>query len=80
MPPVGTWIEMNGSRVLSLVSLVVPLAGTWIEITEDIPDKKDTTSCPSWARGLKYVIFSGINFYKVVPLVGTWKNFPLRSV
>ena len=72
MPLVGTWIEISATPEPGLNVHVVPLVGTWIEINEDSPVIIFELSCPSWARGLKFVNWGDGTGVTVVPLVGTW--------
>ena len=54
------------------VYLVVPLVGTWIEMCHIELKRPTVESCPSWARGLKFVHNASKADANVVPLVGTW--------
>ena len=56
VPLVGTWIEISKIENRVTGSAVVPLVGTWIEIVYIPQITKPYMSCPSWARGLKYLI------------------------
>ena len=71
MPLVGTWIEIGMGESMHTCD-VVPLVGTWIEITCSGCCDFQCASCPSWARGLKYLRKDIISRILVVPLVGTW--------
>ena len=53
VPHVGTWIEMQLWDLLFLRSIVVPHVGTWIEISIALENLSQTTSFPTWERGLK---------------------------
>ena len=55
---------------------VVPLVGTWIEMTDMQDIGGGGGSCPSWARGLKFSRKSIAVNLSVVPLVGTWIEIP----
>mgnify|MGYP003317954999 CR=1 FL=1 len=59
VPLVGTWIETVVILMLSIILAVVPLVGTWIETAVNAVDKTISTSCPSWARGLKHFYILG---------------------
>ena len=50
----------------------MPLVGTWIEIPLSKATPYAITSCPSWARGLKWISGWVDVDDAVVPLVGTW--------
>ncbi len=52
---------------------VVPLAGTWIEISKQRNNQHTNKSFPSRERGLKYIqSFQRFWCFGVVPLAGTW--------
>ena len=52
---------------------VVPLVGTWIEISRKKIPPFVKASSPSWGHGLKLEYFvPHLSFSHVVPLVGTW--------
>ena len=59
VPLVGTWIEITQLRRENLRQHVVPLVGTWIEIILEQQGKTTSESCPSWARGLKWMHWHG---------------------
>ena len=61
--------------------MVVPLVGTWIEISGSAPpDFKLQMSFPLWERGLKSFVSSLVSIIAlVVPLVGTWIEIILRE-
>ena len=59
---------------------VVPLVGTWIEMSVSSLISMPCVSCPSWARGLKLHDLVCRAWHIVVPLVGTWIEINTRRV
>ena len=59
------------------MTLVAPLVGAWIEITECDIKLPHFLSLPSWERGLK-LYANGITIREgiVAPLVGAWIEIP----
>ena len=69
----GAWIEIPEIPKLSIMALVAPFVGAWIEIGRHGVAYESDRSLPSWERGLKFRLY-GMFYPKnmVAPFVGAW--------
>ena len=71
-PYVGAWIETSRSVHYYQLDQVAPYVGAWIETSFSIYAKSLQMSHPTWVRGLKLDLKTGVTRYKVAPYVGAW--------
>ena len=63
---------MNPTTPIAKRNMVVPHAGTWIEIVPYKTAVKIRLSFPTRERGLKYYLMRLVKSRNVVPHAGTW--------